>query len=174
VIYHDYGTADGISDRLSRIWRIRETSDSSTILSEYAYNGTNRLATTYHSPPDVKLDLYAGSTSGTYDGLDRFGRTIDQWWRNLGAGTDTDQTKYTYDYAENRLTRDVVTSSNNTRNQAYAYDGLHRLTLFDEGTLAGTSISTPTREEDWTLDQLGNWTNRIDAADQIDCLEQQR
>ena len=34
---------------------------------------------------------------------------------------------HTYDYAGNRLTRDVVTATGDTRDQKYTYDDLHRL-----------------------------------------------
>ena len=39
------------------------------------------------------------------------------------------------------------------------HDGLYRLKTYDGGTLSGGSISgTPKREQDFTLDQLGNWS----------------
>jgi RHS repeat-associated protein len=72
-----------------------------------------------------------------------------------------DQFDYTYDAAGNRLSRDIPSSlyATNNRDQVYTYDSLHRLATYDEGTKSGTSISgTPTKEQDWTLDQLGNWT----------------
>jgi len=36
-----------------------------------------------------------------------------------GAGNDADQTLYSYDYAGNRLTRDVTAATNDTRDQLY-------------------------------------------------------
>ena len=45
------------------------------------------------------------------------------------------------------------------------HDGLHRLKTFDAGTLSGTTISgTPKREQDFTLDQLGNWSSLTDKT----------
>ena len=42
---------------------------------------------------------------------------------------------------------------------------LHRLKTFDAGTLSGTTISgTPKREQDFTLDQLGNWSSLTDKT----------
>src|SRR5690606_13775757 len=36
-------------------------------------------------------------------------------------------------------------------------DGLDRVTNVQEGTLSSGSITSETREQGWTLDQLGNW-----------------
>ena len=47
-----------------------------------------------------------------------------------------------------------------SRDEHYVYDTLDRLTARDRGDLAAdkSAISgTPTQEEDWTLDALGNW-----------------
>jgi len=40
---------------------------------------------------------------------------------------------------------------------AYTNDGINRLTKAEEGTWGGSSISSRTREQNWTLDQVGNW-----------------
>ena len=80
-------------------------------------------------------------------------------------------------YAGNRLTRDIPSSlySTNDRDQAYTYDGLLRLKTFKEGTLSGTSISgTPTHEQDFTLDQLGNWPGLVVKAAGTTTLDQTR
>ena len=48
----------------------------------------------------------------------------------------------------------------------YAIDGLNRVTQADEGTFsggAGGRISNRTRQENWVLDQVGNWDlNQLD------------
>ncbi|MGE0377985.1 MAG: hypothetical protein AB7Q45_21445 [Planctomycetaceae bacterium] len=54
------------------------------------------------------LDLYGG-TSGTYAGLDRFGRTIDHRWYDYTSGTvDRARYYYGYDYASNRRVAPVA------------------------------------------------------------------
>ena len=60
----------------------------------------------------------------------------------------------------NRLARDVTASTNDTRDQKYDYDGLHRLKNVEGGTYNnGTgNIDSRQLEQDWTLDQLGNWS----------------
>ncbi|MCI0491911.1 MAG: hypothetical protein L0Z07_03125 [Planctomycetes bacterium] len=80
--------------------------------------------------PDVKLDLY-GSTAGTYAGLDRFGRTVDQsWYNNTGSPVAVDRIKYGYDHAGNRTWReDTVAKAQSTpkyQDEFYTYDGLGR------------------------------------------------
>jgi RHS repeat-associated protein len=88
-------------------------------------------------------------------GWDRFGRALqNKWYKN---STVLDQVDYTYDYVGNRLTRNVAAPSNDTRDQKYTYDGLHRLKSFDGGTLTGSDITTLAKSQDWTLDQFGNW-----------------
>jgi hypothetical protein len=176
-MFYGYYTDEEINDRLSRVFRLRETDVNGAVLTEYSYNGTNRLVTADYQVPDVKLDLYQG-TPGTYAGYNRFGRTIRQEWDkyNSGAGV-RDRFDYTLDLAGNRLSRDIPSSLYGTDNldQAYTYDGLQRLKGFDEGTLSGSSISgTPAQEEDWTLDQLGNWPGFVQKAAGSTTLNQTR
>ena len=40
---------------------------------------------------------------------------------------------------------------------SYTNDNLGRLTTAEEGTWGGSSISSRTRQQNWTLDQVGNW-----------------
>ncbi|EMI52301.1 hypothetical protein [Rhodopirellula sallentina] len=79
ALFNDYGSSDGIDDLLSRSCRLRETNGSGTILVEYSRTGGGQTVVTDYQQPDLKLDLFQG-TSGTYAGLDRFGRTIDHLW----------------------------------------------------------------------------------------------
>jgi RHS repeat-associated protein len=179
VMHMTYGTAEGIADKLNRIELIEADSGGSpgTDLVQYGYNGTGRLAVADYLVPDVKLDLYQG-TAGTYAGYDRFGRVVKQQWYDYTGGTAVrDQFDYTYDYAGNRLSRDIPSSlySTDDQDQVYVYDTLHRLATFDEGTKSGTSISgTPVREQDWTLDQLGNWPGFVVKANGNTTLNQSR
>ena len=59
----------------------------------------------------------------------------------------------------------------------YAYDGLDRLVEMDRGTLneQKTAITgTPVREEDWNLNQTGNWAGYDVAENGSDVLVQTR
>ena len=106
------------------------------------------------------LNLTYG-TDGSYDGLDRFGRVVDQKWENDSA-TAKDRFQYTYDRSSNRLTRDL--SLTGGLDEKYAYDGLNRLSGFERGTLADGSITSKVRAAAWGLSQTGNWSGyRLDA-----------
>ncbi|WP_146602845.1 hypothetical protein [Novipirellula aureliae] len=179
VLYYDYGSSDGIDDLLSRPYRLRETNSSGTILAEYLYTGGGRTVVTDYQQPDLKLDLFQG-TSGTYAGLDRFGRTINHLWDGYNSTSDAVQLKYGYDHAGSRTWREDVIAENNTQNydELYAYDGLDRLVDVARGEIDGTymSISSKTFGQDWTLSQLGNWSNFLEDSDGngTDDLDQDR
>jgi RHS repeat-associated protein len=156
VVFNDYGTADSISDRLSRIAAIRNANSSGTAWSTYAYNGESRLARVDY-PNTVRLDYFQG-TSGTYAGYDRFGRIKDQRWDDTDATADADRYQYGYDEAGNRLFRDnrVATASGDW---LYAYDTSHRLDIGSLGQLnsSQSALTQATLSQDWGLDALGNW-----------------
>jgi len=151
---------------------LRDTNVSGTILAQYSYSGgtgglsasgSGRLAIADLQEPDIKLDYFQG-TASTYAGLDRFGRVKDQFWDGYNSTADVDRIKYGHDYAGSRVYRDIDASiyAANTKDQAWTYDGLHRLKTSDEGTLSGSTISgTPAKEQDWSLDLLGNWSNFV-------------
>jgi YD repeat-containing protein len=98
---------------------------------------------------EVWLDLWGG-TSGTFTGLDLFGRIIDQRWQNNVSVTpaDIDRYQYTYDQNSNRLTR--TNTLNTGLNETYTYDMLNRLTL-------ATPLASFAQQ--WVLDSTGNWSN---------------
>ena len=80
-------------------------------------------------------------------------------WRT--STTVLDQFDYTYDRVSNRLTRDIPDTLYGTddQDQVYDYDAMNRLIDFDEGKIASGSISSPTEEQIWTHDALGNWVS---------------
>ena len=95
-----------------------------------------------------------------------FGRKLQAYWRpTTGSGNNyLDRIDYGYDYAGNRTYRNVRVdtisgASLDERDQAYSYDGLDRVTDTDQGTANDTTgaITTKKFEQQWKLDQLGNW-----------------
>jgi RHS repeat-associated protein len=161
---------------MSKVRRIRETNVSGTILSEYNYTGGGRPAIVDLPEPNVKLDHFQG-TSGTYAGWDRFGRTRQQYWTGYSGTANVDRIYYDYDDASNRLYSDIDSAihSGNNRDQVYTYDSAHRLKTFDQGTLSGSTITgTPTQEQDWSLDGLGNWSNYVTKTSGTTALNQDR
>ena len=111
------------------------------------------------------LSLAYATTVGTCPGFDRFGRVIDQNWQ-LETGGTVDRYTYGYDFASNRTWRQNevrhTATTNANLDEAYAYDGLHRLTVMDRGRLAADpddGISGTVAGHGYTLDQLGNWVH---------------
>ena len=76
---------------------------------------------------------------------------------------------YAYDYASNRTYQEDLVNS--TSDELYGYDTLHRLTSLGRGDLNDTKdaiLSTPAREQDWTLEVIGNWdaiSSKVDGSD---------
>jgi YD repeat-containing protein len=120
-----------------------------------------------YQQPDVMLDLWGGTTA-TFDGIDRFDRVIDQRWVNYaGSPADIDRYKYGYDRNSNRQWKENTVSkamgSPVYLDEYYTYDNLNRPTNMKRGQLTGSPPSgisgTPGKEQAWTLDKTGNWSN---------------
>jgi RHS repeat-associated protein len=124
----------------------------------------------YSCEPSVELTYYTSGGSGDagdqYTGLDRFGRVVDQRWRKTSDNTDRERLKYGYDRASNRKWRQNTVASTG-QDEYYTYDGLYQVKALQRGTLTGsppTGISgTPSWEEDWNYDPLGNWNGTSSA-----------
>jgi RHS repeat-associated protein len=99
----------------------------------------------------------SGDAGDQYTGLDRFGRVVDQRWDQ--GGVDLERVKYGYDEASNQVWRQNTVAGTG-QDEFYTQDGLYQLKTLQRGTLNGskTGISgTPSWEEDWNHDPLGNW-----------------
>jgi RHS repeat-associated protein len=182
LVHYTYGSSGSADDCLNRLLAINDDNSGSpgAALAEYTYLGLSQVVIQDLPEPDIKLD-YFGGTSGSYSGLDRFGRVIDQRWYDYGNSQDVDRIKYGYDRASNRTSRENVVSKNLSTpvylDEFYSYDGLHRLKTFDRGQLNGTYTGitgTPAKEEDWTLDPLGNWSGFVQKTSGTTDLNQSR
>ena len=182
VIYYQYGTAaDDLNDLLGRVSHVRNADGNGQLLVQYTRLGSGQVVKVDYDEPDLRLDLLPGGTAGDYDGLDRFGRVKDLLWRNYGNSTDAVRIKHGYDYAGNRVYReDTVSKGQGTPvylDEYYTYDGLNQLKNLKRGQLNGNkdAISgTPTKEEDWTLDALGNWSTYVKKTSGSEDLNQSR
>ena len=144
-------SSDGsVADRLHRA---KEIKIDGTSRISYEYSGLGRLAEVEYSQPDTHLRYYHGTADGEYEGFDRFGRIVDQWWEAQGSG-DPDVDRFLYDHNENSsiTERHIDTSilTGGSKDEDYTYDNLDRLKTFDRGSGA--------RLETFTLDALGNVT----------------
>jgi len=63
---------------------------------------------------------------------------------------------YRYTNEGDALVQDDLTTPG--QGEAYAYDGMHRLTDNKRGQVAVNTVPFPTFSQGWTLDKLGNWT----------------
>lgn len=126
-----------------------------TMTVVYYYNGTGRVVSTDYLGPDIKWEKF-GATSGSFPDLDRFNRvTSSRWTAYHGTATDFYDIDISYDRNSNiTLIEDNVHTGFDV---AYTMDDVDRLTRALEGTWGGSSISSETRDQEWTLDHVGNW-----------------
>ncbi len=106
VVAFDYGDADGINDRLSRIGSLVD--DDDTVLAEYQYLGLGAVVQQDSPQADLRSTLVSltgandPDTGDIYSGLDRFGRVTDVRWRDVSGNSDLSRVQYGYDPASNR------------------------------------------------------------------------
>jgi RHS repeat-associated protein len=173
----DYSYAARMDSALNRVTSILDDATSVTFAS-YTYLGMNSVVRITYPEPGIWLDLWGG-TSGTFAGLDQFNRIIDQRWQNSITTTpvDIDRYQYGYDQNSNRLWKANVvgTAAIGNLDEGYTYDTLNRLTQMQRGTLSGGTITgTPTVQQTWSLDPVGNWSTFATAASGTTNLNQQR
>ena len=175
-----YFYSHSFSERLNRVRYTKlhggNFYSGQTQTSKYEYNGTGRMVEIWAytasgggSNNAAKLTRFSGSD---YDEFDRFGRVKTQKW--YWSTTTHSQTDYVYDYNGNRTERDLVGTGTDGLDQLYSYDGLDRLTSMDQGTLSSGSITSKNFEQDFTLDQLGNWDNLTETDGTSTTLDQDR
>jgi RHS repeat-associated protein len=164
VITYNYGPSNGMNDHLNRAENIQDTT-SGTTLASYTYLGLRTVVRVAYPSINAWLDLWGG-VSGIFNGLDLFGRVIDQNWQdatNTTSPTSIDEYRYGHDRNSNRIWKQNVVASGKALDELYAYDALNRLNDMKRGTLSlgppPSITGTPTVEQNWTLDQAGNWYN---------------
>jgi RHS repeat-associated protein len=140
-----------------------------TQVALYYYNGQSELTWTNLLEP--ALQNQAGTSSG-YPNWDNFNRPIStKWFKSVGGGTDFYDIDVNWDKSGS-----IVGVVDNLRKSGiggtrrfdvqYTNDNLGRLLRAQEGSLSGTTLSSPTRDEQWTdgtnskLSQTGNWLYR--------------
>ena len=156
TITYEYSSSGGLFDADAS--RVTDIKLSTTKIAEYNYNGVGSLVGTNLPEPDMYSYRYDPTTSGSYPDLDRFNRpTTDDWTKNLATDRDTYSVTLTYDRNSNitRLEDNIFTTG---RDVQYTIDNINRLTKAEEGDWNGSSIINRSRQQIWTLDQLGNQT----------------
>jgi RHS repeat-associated protein len=175
VISDSYGTTGGLNDTISRLSAVL---DGSTTLESYKYLGLGTVVERDHPTPLVNL-TYINTGTGTgdagdkYTGLDRFGRVVEQNWYSTFSHASRDDFLYLYDRDNNALyeqnTLDLALSElYHKSGSGNGYDVFNQISAFLVGTLsasggAGTpldTVATPSTNETWSLDVLGNWKSQ--------------
>ena len=85
----------------------------------------------------------------------------------VSGGADIAKFAYGYSPASDRLYQQDLFNTSPHLDEFYTYDTLHRLTNFKRGELNANKdgmTGTPSREQTWTLDHVGNWP-AIDSED---------
>jgi len=154
-----YISTSGLHDNHAS--RVTSVKDGANRLATYDYNGLDTVVGTTYEQPDVMWKMY-GSTSGDYPDLDRFNRvTSSRWTKDLAADIDFFDTDITYDRNSNITS--VTDNVHSGFDVIYTMDDLDRLERAEEGTISGGSITSRTRDQQWTLTQTGNWN--VDKVD---------
>ena len=148
VITIDYSLdKDGSASRVSKLI------DGSTTLVEYDYLGSGRVVGETYQEPEVFSRWF--TTSG-YHNVDRFNRvTADLWSMDIA----TPEHFYNIDLSCDRNSN-ITLAEDNVHpgfDVSYSMDDLDRLIDAQEGTWNGSSITSETRQQEWTLDHTGNW-----------------
>ncbi|MCA9307712.1 MAG: hypothetical protein KDA16_14375, partial [Phycisphaerales bacterium] len=147
-----YRSTDGRhDDDVSRVSAIKRNGNFKIT---YMYNGLGQVVETEYLDPAVVLKQTG--TSGSYPDLDRFNRvTTSRWTREVGGGVDFYDIDINYDRNSNiTLIEDNVHTGFDVE---YTMDDVDRLVEAEEGTWSGSAITSQTRDQNWTLDQVGNW-----------------
>ena len=116
-----------------------------------------------------------GDGGDQYTGLDRFGRVIDQRWLD-SSGADIERVDYGFTAASNRQWRQNRVASGG-QDEFYQYDGLYQVADLQRGTLNSTKTAisgTPSWQEDFTYDPIGNWDAYLTKVSGVTNLDQSR
>jgi len=154
TLTYEYLSTNSLHDNdASRVTRVKV---ATTAVAAYAYNGLGQLVGTKLPQPDVFMLHYNPADEDDYDRLDRFGRvTPSKWTKDLATDRDFYHTSISWDRNSNvTVIKDNIHTGVDV---SYTNDNLGRLTKAEEGTWGGSSISSRTRQQNWTLDQVGNW-----------------
>ena len=140
------------NDELSRVSRLK---DGSTVLVRYQYLGAANLVGTTYLEPAVSREAF-GATSGSYPSLDNFNRTVTYGWSTGGASPVA---FHDVDVGYDRNSDPILVEDNIHLgfDVDYTLDDLGRMTMAEEGTWSGSSITSRSRQQDWTLGHTGNW-----------------
>ncbi|MCP4589426.1 MAG: hypothetical protein GY842_01650 [bacterium] len=155
---------DTINDEFSRVGQLAFGDGSiGDIMAQYDFNGMRRMVRRSHTADsgwagnDTRADLWH-DTSGTYAGLNQFGRIYDVRMEEYSGSTSIFDGRW-YDYDRNGNPTHIYNRSDYSRSMDLTYDNLDRLTYVDEGFSSGGEVSSMNGLKlDYGMDLLGNLT----------------
>jgi YD repeat-containing protein len=169
AIDYNYRSTGGLHD--DEASRVTDLEDGTVRVVAYDYNGAGQVVgTDYPETGGIMWHLY-GTTSGAYPDLDRFNRVVtSRWTRDLATDVDFYSVDITYDRNSNiTLVQDKIHEGFDV---SYTIDDLGRVTRAHDGTWNGSSITSPTRDQQWTLDHIGNWdVDKVDLNGDADFID---
>jgi RHS repeat-associated protein len=165
VLTNEYlSSSDRLDDALSRVTRVKH---GTTVVAGYKYTGVGDVVEENLNEANV-FTLLHGSSMGDYPRMDVFNRVTDSRW--VAANPAPDQIFYRVSIAYDRNsnittvedqihTAGAAGSGNGLFDALYTMDNINRVIRAKEGHLASGTITdaNSTRDQQWTLDQLGNW-----------------
>ena len=153
-----YALAYDKLSRLTSIWR------SPAFTARYQYKGLYLEKRNLNDSGGTKRIELTFSDNATLDGYDPWGRISKMLHYQTDPPAEVVRYAYGYDYANRTYQDDLL---NPQSDELYAYDSLDRLTSFKRGEFAGSmsSIASPTREQTWNLDTMGNWQDEGEDPD---------
>jgi YD repeat-containing protein len=157
-----YGYNAGLDDALNRVSFLADSSPlppgegqgegSDQTIAQYSYLGAGTIVRVIYPEPGIRgtYDVDPSAT-GTYPGLDQFGRVVDLLWKNVSTGAALDRVQHGYDRAGNRLWRQcpVATTAGQAFDEFYSYDGINQLRSFQRGSLASGQASLASGSENF-------------------------
>ena len=146
-------TIDYTADKDDEASRVSKLKDGETTLVTYDYLGSGRLVGTTYPQPGITSLQYGG---GSYGDLDRHNRSVaSRWTSDLATPVHFYHIDIAYDRNSNiTLIEDNVHAGFDV---SYKMDDIDRLTDAEEGTWNGSTITSRTRHQIWTLSHTGNW-----------------
>jgi RHS repeat-associated protein len=139
------------------ISRVSQVKIGANVQAEYEYLGSNFVVGDNRPIPAIFSKQHSLVSSGTYTQLDNFNRRLNDYWtKDLSTDVDYFKVDNTWDEDGNvTTTKDNILGGFDVK---YTMDGTDRVTEAKEGTLSGGSITSTTRDQQWTLNHTGNWT----------------
>ncbi|MBI5362690.1 MAG: hypothetical protein HZA53_05890 [Planctomycetes bacterium] len=169
VITYVCASRSGLFDNASS--RVTDVKDGAVVLATWDYNGVGQVVGTGYPEPEMYSRLYDGSSPPVYDGLDSFGRVVkSRWTKDLVSPVNFYGVDLTYDRDSN------ITSADDSVHAGfdvkYTMDDVNRLVRAEEGTLSSGSITSRTRDQQWTMSGTGNWKrDKVDLNGDADFVD---